>query len=109
MVTYLDVASEAEVELHGPVEAWLGAAPDGAGVWRDADGWRIEDLGLPETTLLGGETRRVYAVVAAEPPDELAGLRFGLEALKAMPTEPRVLVRSRPPLQCRRCGWGRWG
>ncbi len=82
VAAYMNVASEAEAELSGRVEAWIGAQPDPAGAWRDADGWRIEDLGLPETALLWAEARRFFVIVSAAPGLELTGLELCLDALK---------------------------
>ncbi|MBE7219048.1 MAG: nucleoside 2-deoxyribosyltransferase [Caulobacteraceae bacterium] len=79
---YMNVASEAEAELCGRVESWIGAQADPAGGWCDAEGWRIEDLGLPETALLWAEARRFFVIVTSEPETELAGLELCLDALK---------------------------
>lgn len=80
---YANVADEEEADLVGRVGAWFGASAEPDGVWRDADGCAIEDLGLPETLMLWAEARRFFVVVTDAPFSETAGLDLCLEALKA--------------------------
>ena len=79
---YINIDAEAEGELLGRVEGWVGAGPDAHDVWRDPEGARVEDLGLPETALLWAEARRLFVIVTPQPAEELAGLELCLEALK---------------------------
>lgn len=78
---YMNVVDEAEAELLQRVGAILGAAPDPLGVWRDALGCAIENLGLPETALLWAEARRFLVVVTPDPLEDLTGLEACLEAM----------------------------
>ena len=64
------------------MQTTLGAAPDEAGVWRDADGCEVEDFGLPESLMLWAEARRVYVIVTPDPLEDLTGLEMCLEAVK---------------------------
>jgi nucleoside 2-deoxyribosyltransferase len=78
---FLNIGSEDEADLRGRVEAEYGAAPDEAGVWRDAQDCAIEDYGLPENLMLWAEARRFYVIVTPEPYGDLTGLELCLEAV----------------------------
>ncbi len=79
---YLNVLDDDEADYCDRVQATLGAMPDEAGVWRDADGCEVEDFGLPESLMLWAEARRVYIIVTPEPFADLTGLEMCLEAMK---------------------------
>ena len=83
VLAYLNVEDEADAEYRARVEAWFGAAPDAAGVWRDPDGCAVEDLDLPESAMLWAEARRLLVVVTPDPLGDVTGLELCLEALKA--------------------------
>ena len=79
---YMNLADEDEADHRDRVEAYIGAVLDEEGRWRDPDGAEIEDLGLPEASLLWAEARRFYVVVTPQPLEELSGLELCLEALR---------------------------
>ena len=79
---YLNLDDEADAEYRARVEAWIGAAPDEAGVWRDANACKVEDLDLPESAMLWAEARRLFVIVTPEPLNDLTGLELCLEALQ---------------------------
>ncbi len=83
VLAYLNVEDEGDAEYRARVEAWLGAAVDAEGVWRDGEGCRIEDLDLPEAALLWAEARRLFVIVTPDPQGDITGLELCLEALKA--------------------------
>ena len=82
IMAYLNISDESEAEYVDRVEATVGAERDEAGVWRDGEGCRIEDFGLPETVMLWAEARRLFVVVTPSPLYDLTGLELCLEALK---------------------------
>ncbi len=82
VLAYLNVEDEEDADYRSRVEAWLGAMPDGSGVWRDANGCAVEDLDLPETPLLWAEARRLFVIVTPDPLGDLTGLELCLEALR---------------------------
>jgi nucleoside 2-deoxyribosyltransferase len=79
---YANVEDEAQADLLGRVRAWIGADEEAGGVWRDADGCEVEDLGFPESLMLWAEARRFYVIVTPDPFAETAGLELCLEALR---------------------------
>lgn len=79
---YLNVTSDQEADYRTRVEMLMGAAPDGAGVWRDAQDCEIEDFGLPESLMLWVEARQFFVIVTDDPIGELAGLELALEAVR---------------------------
>ena len=79
---YMNLVSEGEAELRARVEAYVGAEPDGDGVWRDDLGAPIEDYGLPESLTLWAEARRLYVIVTPDPETDLTGLHLCLDAVK---------------------------
>ncbi|CAN5144657.1 nucleoside 2-deoxyribosyltransferase [soil metagenome] len=82
VVAYMNVLDEAEADHRDRVEGHLGAVLDEQGVWRDPDGARIEDLGLPEAALLWAEARRFMVIVTDEPMEDVTGLELCLDALR---------------------------
>jgi len=82
VLAYLNVDEEADAEYRARVEAWIGAAPDAKGEWRDAQDCAIEDLDLPEAALLWAEARRLFVIVTPDPYGDITGLELCLEALK---------------------------
>ncbi len=82
VLAYLNIEDEEDADYRGRVEAWLGAMPDGTGVWRDANGCEVEDMDLPESPLLWAEARRLFVIVTPDPLGDLTGLELCLEALK---------------------------
>ena len=83
VLAYINLDEEADADYRSRVEAWVGASPDVAGVWRDANACVVEDLDLPESALLWAEARRMYVIVTPDPLNDLTGLELCLEALKA--------------------------
>ncbi len=82
VLAYLNLDDEGDADYRSRVEAWVGAAPDAAGVWRDANDCAVEDFDLPESALLWAEARRLFVVVTPDPFGDLTGLELCLEALK---------------------------
>ena len=82
VMAYMNILDEAEADHRDRVEGHLGAVLDEQGVWRDPDGARIEDLGLPEAALLWAEARRFMVIVTDEPMEDVTGLELCLEALR---------------------------
>jgi len=78
---YLNVPDAIHAEYVDRVEAIVGARRDEAGVWRDGDGCRIEDFGLPETVMLWAEARRLFVIVTDDVLHDLTGLELCLDAL----------------------------
>ena len=79
---YMNVPSEAEAELCSRVLAHGYAELDSEGVWRDGDGFEIEDFGLPESVMLWAEARRIFVIVSPDVRSDLTGLQLCLDALK---------------------------
>ena len=79
---YLNLDDEADADYRCRVEAWIGATPDAAGVWRDANDCEVEDLDLPESAMLWAEARRLFVIVTPDPLNDLTGLELCLEALR---------------------------
>ncbi len=79
---YMNLEDEDDADYRSRVEAWMGCAPDPAGVWRDADGCAVEDLDLPETAMLWAQARRLFVIVTPDPFGDVTGLEACLEALK---------------------------
>ncbi len=79
---YANVTDEAEADVLGRVQAWIGAQEGDDGRWTDADGAAVEDMGFPETLMLWAEARRFYVVVTPDPFAETAGLELCLQALQ---------------------------
>jgi nucleoside 2-deoxyribosyltransferase len=79
---YMNVREEEDADLCARVEAFEGATLDERGVWRDMDGYEIEDFGLPESLMLWAEARRLYVIVTPDPLLDLTGLHLCLEAIK---------------------------
>jgi nucleoside 2-deoxyribosyltransferase len=79
---YMNVTDEDDADYRMRVEAMLGAVPDDLGGWRDPEGARVEDFGLPENLMLWAESRRFYVVVTADPQDDITGLELCLEAMR---------------------------
>lgn len=79
---WINLGEETEAEYRERVEAWMGARPDEAGVWRDGEDCEIEDLGLPEATMLWAELRRLFVIVTDDPMHDLTGYEMCLEALR---------------------------
>jgi nucleoside 2-deoxyribosyltransferase len=82
VLAYMNLDNEDEAEYRARVEAWIGAAADEQGVWRDADGSEIEDLGLPEAAMLWAEARRLFVIITPDPLGDVTGLELCIEALK---------------------------
>ena len=82
VLAYMNVQDEEDAEYRSRVEAWMGASPDAAGVWRDGDDCAVEDLDLPETAVLWSEARRLFVIVTPDPLSDLTGLELCLDALK---------------------------
>ncbi len=82
LVGWINLSDETEAEYRERVEAWMGARPDDAGVWRDGEDCEIEDLGLPEATMLWAELRRLIVIVTDDPMHDLTGFGMCLEALR---------------------------
>jgi nucleoside 2-deoxyribosyltransferase len=80
---YLNVDREEEAEYRGRVDLWLGVSRGEDGIWRDAYGCAVEDLGLPEGVMLWAECRRLFIVAAEDPLTDLTGLELCLEAVRA--------------------------
>ncbi len=83
VLAYMNLEDEDDADYRSRVEAWMGASPDVAGVWRDGNDCAVEDLDLPETTLLWAESRRLFVIVTPDPFGDITGLELCLEALKA--------------------------
>lgn len=79
---WINLGDELEAEYRERVEAWMGARPDDAGVWRDGEDCEIEDLGLPEATMLWAELRRLFVIVTDDPMHDLTGFGMCLEAVR---------------------------
>jgi nucleoside 2-deoxyribosyltransferase len=79
---YLNVATEEEADYRDRIVGLLGAAPDEAGVWRDADGCEVEDFALPETLMLWAEARRFFVIVTPDPMGDVTGLELCLETVR---------------------------
>ncbi|HEX8232753.1 MAG TPA: nucleoside 2-deoxyribosyltransferase [Caulobacteraceae bacterium] len=82
LFAYLNVANEEEVELAVRIESYEGAEAADDGLWRDGQGYEIEDFGLPESLMLWAEARRLYVIVTPQPKTDLTGLQLCLEAIK---------------------------
>lgn len=82
LFAYLNVGSEEEAELAVRIESFEGAEAGDDGLWRDGQGYEIEDFGLPESLMLWAEARRLYVIVTPEPKTDLTGLQLCLEAIK---------------------------
>jgi nucleoside 2-deoxyribosyltransferase len=80
---YMNIDREEEAEYRGRVDLWLGVSRGEDGIWRDAYGCAVEDLGLPEGVMLWAEARRLFVVAAGDPLVDLTGLELCLEAVKA--------------------------
>jgi len=78
---YLNIPDEIHAEYVDRVEAMVGAQRDEAGVWRDGEGCRIEDFGLPEAVMLWAEARRLFVIVTDDVLHDLTGLELCLDAL----------------------------
>ena len=83
VLAYMNLEDEADADYRSRVEAWIGAMPDAQGVWRDANGCEVEDLGLPDSPLLWAEARRLFVIVTPDPLGDTTGLELCLEALRA--------------------------
>ena len=59
-----------------------GGARDDDGVWRDAYGCAVEDLGLPEGVMLWAEARRLFVIAAEDPLTDLTGLELCFDAVR---------------------------
>jgi nucleoside 2-deoxyribosyltransferase len=79
---YMNVAEEAQAEHRHRILEWIGGRMDEEGRWRDPDGARIEDFGLPESLMLWAEARRLYVIVTPDPMFDLTGLELCLEAVR---------------------------
>lgn len=79
---YMNLLTEDEADLRVRVHNFIGAAPDGEGVWRDDLGAPIEDFGLPESLILWAEARRLYVIVTPDPEADLTGLQLCLDAVR---------------------------
>ncbi|MBX3479854.1 MAG: nucleoside 2-deoxyribosyltransferase [Caulobacter sp.] len=82
VVGWINLGDEMEADYRERVEAWMGARPDEAGVWRDGEDCEIEDFGLPEASLLWAETRQLFVIVTDDPMHDLTGFEMCLEALR---------------------------
>jgi nucleoside 2-deoxyribosyltransferase len=82
LVGWINLGDELDAEYRERVEAWMGARPDDAGVWRDGEDCEIEDLGLPEATMLWAELRRLFVIVTEDPLHDLTGFELCLDALR---------------------------
>jgi nucleoside 2-deoxyribosyltransferase len=80
---YMNIDREEEADYRGRVDLWLGASQDEAGIWRDAYGCAVEDLGLPATAMLWAEARRLFVIAVEDPMIDLTGLELCLEAARA--------------------------
>ncbi len=80
---YLNIDREEEAEYRGRVDLWLGVSQSEDGIWRDAYGCAVEDLGLPEGVMLWAEARRLFVVAAGDPLTDLTGLELCLDAARA--------------------------
>lgn len=80
---YLNVPDAGLADHRDRVADAVGAALDAQGDWRDPDGGLIEDLGLPESTMLWAEARRFVVVATPDPLSDVTGLELCLEALQA--------------------------
>jgi nucleoside 2-deoxyribosyltransferase len=79
---YINVQNEGEAEFATRVESYEGAEADELGLWRDGQGYEIEDFGLPESLMLWAEARRLYVIVTHQPKSDLTGLQLCLEAMR---------------------------
>jgi nucleoside 2-deoxyribosyltransferase len=79
---FMNVTDEDDADYRMRVEAMLGAVPDDLGEWRDPEGARVEDFGLPENLMLWAESRRFYVIVTTDPQNDITGLELCLEAMR---------------------------
>jgi nucleoside 2-deoxyribosyltransferase len=79
----MNIPAEEEVEYRDRIDAHIGAQLDEDGVWRDGEGAVIEDFGLPETTMLWAEARRLFVIVTPDVMSDVTGLELCLQALRA--------------------------
>jgi nucleoside 2-deoxyribosyltransferase len=79
---YMNIEREEEAESRGRVDLWLGASLGDDGVWRDAYGCAVEDLGLPAGVMLWAECRRLFLIAVEDPLTDLTGLEMCLDAVK---------------------------
>jgi nucleoside 2-deoxyribosyltransferase len=87
VLAYMNLDNEEDAEYRARVEAWIGAAVDEQGVWRDADGCEVEDLDLPEAAMLWAEARRLFIIITPDPLGDVTGVELCIEALKAYAEE----------------------
>ena len=67
VLAYMNLEDEDDADYRSRVEAWIGASPDVAGGWRDANGCAGEEPDLPESALLWGQARRLFVVITPGP------------------------------------------
>lgn len=80
---YLNVGDPDEADHRDRVAAVVGAVQDTEGAWRDPDGGLIEDLGLPENTMLWAESRAFHVIATPDPMGDVTGVELCLEAMRA--------------------------
>ena len=80
---WMNIPAEEDAEYRDRIDAHIGAQLDEDGVWRDGEGAFIEDFGLPETTMLWAEARRLFVIVTPDIMGDVTGLELCLEALRA--------------------------
>ena len=79
---YLNIDREEEADYRGRFDLWLGSSQGEDGLWRDAYGCAVEDLGLPEAAMLWAEARRLFVIAAGDPLTDLTGLELCLDVVK---------------------------
>jgi len=79
---WINLTDELDEDYRERVEAWMGARPDEAGIWRDGEDCEIEDFGLPEASLLWAETRRLFVNITDDPMHDLTGFEMCLQSLR---------------------------
>lgn len=80
---YMNVRDEGEAEYAARVDGLVGVSVNEQGVLRDPEEMAVEDFGLPETAMLWAEARRFFCIVTADPWNDVTGVEFCLEAMKA--------------------------
>lgn len=79
---WMNIPDEQDAEYRDRIDAHIGAQLDEDGVWRDGSGALIEDFGLPETTMLWAEARRLFVIVTPDTMSDVTGLQLCLQALR---------------------------